>query len=164
MNLYDFKAKTIRGIEKDLGDYHGKVVLIVNTASKCGFTPQYKGLEVIHQTYKDRGLVVLGFHCDQFGHQEPGTEEEIENFCQINFGVTFQLFSKINVNGRATHPLYAYLRSKKFGIGNSGTIKWNFTKFLVDRNGDVVNRFSPATEPGRLTEQIEQLLNEPAHR
>lgn len=162
MNLYDFKAKTIRGIEKDLGDYRGKVVLIVNTASKCGFTPQYKGLEALHQTYKERGLAVLGFPCDQFGHQEPGTEEEIENFCQINFGVTFQLFSKINVNGRGTHPLYAYLRSKKFGIGNSGIIKWNFTKFLVDRNGDVVNRFSPATEPGRLTEHIERLLNEPA--
>lgn len=162
MNLYDFKATTIHYLEKDLSDYRGKVVLIVNTASKCGFTPQFKGLEALHQTYKDRGLVVLGFPCDQFGHQEPGNETEIEHFCQVNYGVTFQMFGKIDVNGRNAHPLYQYLRSKKFGIGNSGIIKWNFTKFLLDRKGDVVNRYAPNVEPEKLKDRIEQLLAEPA--
>ena len=162
MNLYDFKARTIHFIEKDLSEYRGKVVLIVNTASKCGFTPQYKGLEALHQVYKDRGLVVLGFPCDQFGHQEPGDETQIEHFCQVNFGVTFQMFGKIDVNGRDAHPLYRYLRSKKFGIGKSGTIKWNFTKFLVDRHGNVVNRYAPAVEPEKLRDRIEELLAESA--
>ncbi len=155
--LYDFSAKAINGDERALGDYEGKVVLVVNTASKCGFTPQYKGLESLYEQYSDRGLVVLGFPCDQFGHQEPGDETAIQEFCQVNFGVTFPLFAKVEVNGDGAHPLYAWLRKQKPGfLGNK--IKWNFTKFLVDRHGNPVKRYGSTTKPGKLTADIEKAL------
>lgn len=157
--IYDFTVKTIDGKETTLEDYKGKVMLIVNVASKCGYTPQYDGLEALYQKYKDKGLVVLGFPCNQFGSQEPGTEAEIQNFCRVNFGVTFPMFSKINVNGADTHPLYVYLKSEKPGVLGSEAIKWNFTKFLVDKEGKVVERFGSSTKPSELEEKIEKLLN-----
>ena len=156
--IYDFKVTTIEGKETTLEQYKDKVLLIVNVASKCGFTPQYEGLEALHQKYKDKGLVVLGFPCNQFGSQEPGSEEEIQNFCRVNFGVTFPMFSKINVNGDDTHPLYRYLKSQQPGILGSEIIKWNFTKFLVDKNGNVVERFGSSTKPKELEDEIEKLL------
>lgn len=156
--IYDFTVKTIDGSETTLKPYKDKVILIVNVASKCGFTPQYQGLEALHQKYKDRGLVVLGFPCNQFGSQEPDSEDEIQNFCRINFGVTFPMFSKIKVNGDETHPLYVYLKSEKPGILGSEAIKWNFTKFLVDKNGKVVERFGSSTTPASMEEDIEKLL------
>ena len=134
------------------------MLLIVNTASKCGFTPQYKGLEALHQKYHARGLAVLGFPCNQFGAQEPGTEDEIASFCEVNFGVTFPLFAKVDVNGDAAAPLYRHLKSAKPGLLGSEAIKWNFTKFLVDRKGTVVERFAPNTEPDALAADIEKLL------
>ncbi|HEY4331969.1 MAG TPA: glutathione peroxidase [Ilumatobacteraceae bacterium] len=155
--LYDFSAKAINGEEKPLSAYDGKVVLVVNTASKCGFTPQYKGLEALYEKYGDRGLVVLGFPCDQFAHQEPGTESEIEEFCSVNFGVTFPLFAKVDVNGDGAHPLYAWLRSVKHGLfGNR--VKWNFTKFLVDRHGNPVKRYGSVTKPEKIAADIEKAL------
>jgi len=156
--IYDFKVKTIDGKETTLEEYKGKVMLIVNVASKCGFTPQYDGLEALYKKYKDKGLVVLGFPCNQFGSQEPGTEAEIQNFCRVNYGVSFPMFSKINVNGDDTHPLYVYLKSEKPGILGSEIIKWNFTKFLVDRSGKVVDRFGSSTSPKSLEDDIEALL------
>ena len=158
MDIYDIKVKTITGEETTLASYRGKVMLIVNVASKCGFTPQYKGLEALYEKYKERGLVVLGFPCNQFLHQEPGTEKEIRNFCQVNFGVTFPMFAKIDVNGENTHPLYSYLKSQAPGILGTEVIKWNFTKFLVDRNGKVTARFAPSHEPGEIAGAIEKLL------
>jgi glutathione peroxidase len=134
-SVYDFKAKTIDGKDQSLGEYKGKVMLVVNTASKCGFTPQYKGLEELYRQYKDKGLVVLGFPCDQFGHQEPGDENEIKNFCSLTYDVSFPLFSKIEVNGPNAHPLYKHLKGEKPGVLGSEAIKWNFTKFLVDKSG-----------------------------
>lgn len=157
--IYDFKVKTINGEETTLEAYRGKVMLIVNVASQCGFTSQYEGLEALYQKYKDKGLVVLGFPCNQFGAQEPGSEQEIQNFCRVNFGVTFPMFSKINVNGDDTHPLYAYLKSEQKGILGSESIKWNFTKFLVDKEGKIVARFASATSPQSLEEEIQKLLN-----
>ena len=158
-SLGDFKATGIDGTETDLASYEGQVVLVVNTASQCGFTPQYKGLEELYRTYVDRGLVVLGFPCDQFGHQEPGDEEEIATFCERNFGVTFPLFAKVDVNGRDAHPLYQWLRSEKSGmVGNK--IRWNFTKFLIDTEGNVVNRYGSTTTPDQLADDIEALLPE----
>jgi len=156
--IYDFKVKTIKGEETTLEPYKGKVLLIVNVASKCGFTPQYEGLEALYKKYKDQGLVVLGFPCNQFGSQEPGSEAEIQNFCRVNFGVTFPMFSKINVNGEETHPLYRYLKSEQPGILGSEAIKWNFTKFLINREGNVVERFGSSTKPKELEDKIEKLL------
>ncbi len=157
MNLYDLSAKLNDGKTKKLADYKGKVLLIVNTASKCGFTPQYEGLQSLYEKYKDRGLEVLGFPCDQFGHQEPGSDDEIKSFCEVNYGVDFPLFCKIEVNGDAAHPLYKFLKSEKGGLlGDS--IKWNFTKFLVDKKGTVVERFAPTTAPASIESQIEKLL------
>ena len=156
--IYDIKVKTIKGEETTLEPYKGKVLLIVNVASKCGYTPQYDGLETLYKKYKDEGLVVLGFPCNQFGSQEPGSEAEIQNFCRVNFGVTFPMFSKINVNGEETHPLYQYLKSEQPGILGTEAIKWNFTKFLVDKEGNVVERFGSSTKPVELEEKIEGLL------
>ncbi len=152
-SLYELSARTNAGKEVRLGDYEGKVVLVVNTASKCGFTPQYKGLQELYEKYSGRGLVVLGFPCDQFGHQEPGSDAEIASFCELNFGVSFPLMSKVEVNGKGMHPVYAFLKSKA-----RGTIKWNFTKFLVGRDGRTVRRFAPTTVPEKLAKRIEAAL------
>ncbi len=154
---YDFDATAIDGVQRHLADYRGKVLLIVNTASQCGFTPQYKGLESLYQEYVDRGLVVLGFPCDQFGHQEPGEEAEIADFCERNFGVTFPLFAKVDVNGKDAHPLFQWLKSEKSGL-LGGAIKWNFTKFLVDADGTVVKRYGSTTKPEDIAADIEKLL------
>jgi glutathione peroxidase len=155
--LGDFHAVTIDGKEQDLGTYVGKVVLVVNTASECGLTPQYEGLQQLYDAYADRGLTILGFPCDQFGHQEPGTEDEIASFCQRNYGVSFPMFAKIQVNGSGTHPLFAWLKDEKRGLGGRA-IKWNFTKFLIARDGTVLDRYAPQTEPAELTEDIEKAL------
>lgn len=158
MNIYDCGIKTMDGQDKLLGDYKGKVLLIVNTASKCGFTPQYQDLEDLYRRYKDRGFVVLAFPCNQFGHQEPGSESEIQQFCTTRYDVSFPVFAKIEVNGANTHPLYRYLKNEKSGVLGTKAIKWNFTKFLVDRSGHVVRRYAPADKPESLTGDIEQLL------
>jgi glutathione peroxidase len=155
--LYDLSAKLNNGRNKKLADYKGKVLLIVNTASKCGFTPQYEGLQSLYANYKDRGLEVLGFPCDQFGHQEPGSDDEIKSFCHLNYGVGFPLFSKIDVNGDHAHPIFKFLKSEKGGLLGDN-IKWNFTKFLVDKKGTVVERFAPMTSPAAIGPQIEKLL------
>jgi glutathione peroxidase len=155
--LGDFHAVTIDGKDQDLGTYVGKVVLVVNTASECGLTPQYEGLQQLYDAYADRGLTILGFPCDQFGHQEPGTEDEIASFCQRNYGVSFPMFAKIQVNGSGTHPLFAWLKDEKRGLGGRA-IKWNFTKFLIARDGTVLDRYAPQTEPAELTEDIEKAL------
>lgn len=157
MNLYDISVKTISGEEKTLAEYKGQVLLIVNTASKCGLTPQYKGLEELHERYQDKGLVVVGFPCNQFAGQEPGTEEEIADFCDRTYGVTFPLFAKIDVNGPDTHPLYLYLKSNA-PDGESQDIEWNFAKFLVDRTGNVIRRIDPRTLPEELVSDIKALL------
>lgn len=152
--LYDFTARDIDGNERSLGDYRGKLLLIVNVASQCGFTPQYKGLEALHRKYADKGVEVLGFPCNQFGKQEPGDAAEIKNFCSLNYDVTFPLFAKIDVNGPAAHPLYNYLtREKGGGILGRG-IKWNFTKFLVGRDGEVLGRYAPTVTPEQLDDVI----------
>ncbi|NCD11596.1 MAG: glutathione peroxidase [Epsilonproteobacteria bacterium] len=158
MSLYDFEVTTIDGKKTTLEAYKGKVLLIVNVASKCGFTYQYEGLEKLYKTYKDKGFVVLGFPCNQFSEQEPGNEEEIKNFCSLTYDVTFPMFSKIDVNGTKTHPLYAYLKKEQSGLLGSESIKWNFTKFLVDKHGHVVERFAPTTKPESLEETIKGLL------
>lgn len=156
-SLSDFKATSIEGEEVDLGQYEGNAVLVVNTASRCGFTPQYEGLEELWRAYADEGLVVLGFPCDQFGHQEPGDEDEIQEFCTTRFGVTFPLFSKVDVNGPDSHPLFAWLRSEKRGVLGD-RIKWNFTKFLIGRDGRPVARYGSTTRPERLRADIERAL------
>lgn len=156
--LLDIPVTTIKGEQKTLGEFGGKAVLVVNTASKCGFTPQYKGLESIWQQYKDQGLVVVGFPCNQFGKQEPGNEGEISEFCELNFGVSFPLFKKIDVNGADTHPLYTELKERAPGLLGSKGIKWNFTKFLIGADGKVVKRFAPTTKPEDLSAEIEALL------
>ena len=156
--IYSFNAPRLNGQEQSLADYEGKVMLIVNTASKCGFTPQYEGLEKVYQHYKDKGLVVLGFPCNQFGAQEPGGKEEIQAFCQLNYGVSFPMFDKVDVNGSNTHPLYEYLKKQATGVLGSESIKWNFTKFLVNRDGKVVDRFAPTTKPEDMARDIEALL------
>jgi glutathione peroxidase len=156
--IYDFSAKTLDGKPTDLRDYAGKPLLVVNTASKCGFTPQYAGLEELHRRYSERGLVVLGFPCNQFGEQEPGSAAEIGAFCQKNYGVSFPMFEKIDVNGEGAHPIYRWLTDNARGILGTQRIKWNFTKFLLDRNGAIVARFSPLTKPEALTKRIEALL------
>lgn len=157
-SIYDFTAKTLDGKDVSLGDWRGKVMLIVNTASKCGFTYQYQGLEALHRDYAARGLVVLGFPCNQFGKQEPGDAAEIANFCSLTYDVTFPMFAKIDVNGEKAHPLYKWITKEKRGFLGSSRIKWNFTKFLVDRSGKVVGRFSPTTKPEALRSAIEGLL------
>jgi glutathione peroxidase len=146
-SIYDYSAKTIDGDEQALAAYRGKTMLIVNVASKCGFTPQYAGLEALYEKFQGQGLVVLGFPCDQFGHQEPGDEAEIKNFCSLNYEVTFPLFAKIDVNGAEAHPLYKYLKKEAKGLLGSEAIKWNFTKFLVDKDGKVVKRYAPTAAP-----------------
>ncbi|MEK1904979.1 MAG: glutathione peroxidase [Pseudomonas sp.] len=156
--LFDIPVTTIKGEQKTLADFGGKAVLVVNTASKCGFTPQYQGLESIWQQYKDKGLVVLGFPCNQFGKQEPGDEGAISEFCELNFGVSFPLFKKVDVNGADAHPLYVQLKQRAPGLLGSKGIKWNFTKFLIDGEGKVVKRFAPTTKPEDLTGEIEALL------
>jgi glutathione peroxidase len=155
---YNTNIRSIDGSESDLSAYEGKVLLIVNTASKCGYTPQYDGLEAVWKAYQDRGLVVLGFPCDQFGHQEPGDEAQIAGFCRLNFGVSFPLAAKISVNGPKTHALYKQLKPAAKGLLGSQSIKWNFTKFLVGRNGDVIARFGPQETPDSLRPQIEAAL------
>ncbi len=156
--LYELSVRDIRGKELSLGRYRDKVLLIVNTASKCGFTPQYQGLEDLYRKYRDRGLEILGFPCNQFGAQEPGSADEIASFCAVNYGVTFPLFAKVDVNGDDTAPLYRHLKKAKPGLLGSEAIKWNFTKFLVDRSGNVVERYAPNTEPAALAADIEKLL------
>lgn len=159
-NIYSFEARSLDGKELSLGNYKGKVLLIVNTASKCGFTPQYKELEELYEKYSPKGLVVLGFPCDQFGHQEPGNNSEIASFCQRNYGVTFPMFEKIEVNGAQSHPLYKFLKEKAPGALGSEGIKWNFTKFLVDRQGSVIKRFAPSVKPLDISTDIEKALKE----
>lgn len=156
--VYDFSVETIMGLPQSLEDYRGNVLLIANTASKCGFTPQFAGLEALYQRYKDRGFVVLGFPCNQFNEQDPGSNEEILSFCQVNYGVSFPMFGKIDVNGPSAHPLYEHLKSEARGLLGSRAIKWNFTKFLVDREGHVVERFAPNAEPETIAPTIEALL------
>ncbi|SDC67130.1 glutathione peroxidase [Paenibacillus sp. UNCCL117] len=179
MGVYAYNARTIRGEEKSLGDYAGQVLLIVNTASKCGFTPQYAELQKLYEANKDKGLVVLGFPCNQFGAQEPGTNEDIHTFCQLNYGVSFPLFDKIEVLGEHKHPLFAYLTEQapfegfdpdhpagkmlasmlqQHGLLEGNDIKWNFTKFLIDREGNVVRRFESPVEPAQMQEAIDALL------
>jgi len=159
MNIYDIEVTTIDGLRKKMDEYRGKTLLVVNVASKCGFTPQYTGLQRLYDDYKEKGLVVLGFPCDQFGHQEPGNEEEIQNFCSTNYNVTFPMFAKIDVNGSGTHPLYAHLKSEKKGLLGSESIKWNFTKFLVDSEGVVVRRYAPNDTPEKISEDVKAVLN-----
>ncbi len=156
--VHDYSARAIDGTERPLRDFAGKVLLVVNVASKCGFTPQYTGLEALQRKFADRGFAVLGFPCDQFGHQEPGNEEEIRNFCSLNYDVTFPLFAKVEVNGAGAHPLYEHLKSAAKGILGTEGIKWNFTKFLVDRDGQVVRRYAPNDKPESLQQDIEALL------
>jgi len=157
-SIYDFSAKDIDGKEQSLGAYKGKAMLVVNVASKCGFTPQYTGLEALYEKLRDKGLVVLGFPCDQFGHQEPGDEAEIKNFCSLNYDVQFPLFAKIDVNGANTDPLYKYLKHEAKGLLGSESIKWNFTKFLVDKNGKVVKRYAPTDTPESIEKEIAAVL------
>lgn len=156
-SIYDFTAKSLAGKDVALKEFEGKVLLIVNTASACGFTPQYKGLEALQEKYGARGFSVLGFPCNQFGAQEPGDEAQIAQFCSTNYGVTFPMFAKIDVNGAGAHPLYKFLKDEKGGLLGSA-IKWNFTKFLVDRSGRVVSRHAPTTTPEALSKEIETLL------
>jgi glutathione peroxidase len=157
MTIYSFNATLNNGTTKSFAAYKGKVLLIVNTASGCGFTPQYKGLQEIYAKYHARGLEVLGFPCNQFGHQEPGSDADIKSFCDLNYGVEFPIFSKIDVNGDSAHPLYKFLKEKKSGL-LGGSIRWNFTKFLIDRQGNVVDRYAPFTPPANLERDIEKLL------
>lgn len=157
MGIYDYQVKDVTGNEVSLKEYEGKVLLIVNTATGCGFTPQYEGLQSLYDKYKDQGFIVLDFPCNQFGNQAPGTEEEIGSFCQMNYGTTFPLFSKVEVNGDKEDPLFSYLKSQQGGLLGK-KIKWNFTKFLVDRKGQVVERFAPTTEPAKIEESVKKLL------
>jgi glutathione peroxidase len=156
--LGDFSATSIDGQETDLSAFEGQVVVVVNTASQCGFTSQYAGLQQLHDTYGERGLTVLGFPCDQFGNQEPGDEAEIASFCERNYGVRFPMFAKVDVNGDDAHPLFAWLRDQKSGLLPGDGIKWNFTKFVIGRDGRVIKRFSPTTEPEKLADTIEKAL------
>ncbi len=157
-NVYQFEADTLTGQHESLEKYQGKVLLIVNTASKCGFTPQYEGLEALYQKLHERGLEILGFPCNQFGSQEPGSDGDIAEFCQLNYGVSFPMFSKVDVNGDDAHPLFVHLKEKAPGLLGSQKIKWNFTKFMVNRDGEVVDRFPPQSKPESLEQDIEALL------
>lgn len=158
MSVYDYSAKTLDGQDVSLADYRGQVLLIVNTASKCGFTPQYEGLEALYKAYKDRGFTVLAFPCNQFGAQEPGNAEEIANFCSLTYNVTFPVMSKIDVNGADAHPLYRFLKKEQKGLLGTEAIKWNFTKFLIGKDGQVVERFAPTVKPEDLKVAVEALL------
>ena len=159
--IYDFKAESNKGKEINFADYQGKVLLIVNTASKCGFTPQYKGLEELHKKYADQGLAVFGFPCDQFLHQEPGSDDEIAQFCQINYGVTFTLTKKTDVNGDNAHPVFKYLKNAAGGF-LSDAIKWNFTKFLISKDGKTIKRYAPTTAPESIEADIKKMLEQKA--
>jgi glutathione peroxidase len=158
MSVYDYSAKTLDGQDVSLADYRGQVLLIVNTASKCGFTPQYEGLEALYKSHKDRGFAILAFPCNQFGAQEPGNAEEIANFCSLTYDVTFPVMSKIDVNGADAHPLYKFLKKEQKGLLGTEAIKWNFTKFLIGKDGEVVERFAPTTKPEDLKVAVEALL------
>lgn len=155
---YDFSATTLDGDEQSLKAYKGKALLIVNVASKCGFTPQYEGLEAMYRRHKDEGLEILGFPCDQFGHQEPGNADEIRQFCSLNYDVSFPMFAKIDVNGDKAHPLYKWLKSEKAGFLGTEMVKWNFTKFLVDRDGNVVKRYGPQDAPDKIEKELGSVL------
>ncbi len=157
-HFYDFEAKDIRGKMVSMSQYKGKVILVVNVASECGFTPQYEGLEKLYETYKEQGFVILAFPCNQFGEQEPGSAEEIQKFCSSKFSVTFPLFEKIDVNGEHTHPLYVFLKKEATGFLGSESIKWNFTKFLIDKDGTVIDRYGSTTKPASIAKDIEKLL------
>jgi glutathione peroxidase len=157
-SLYDFSVTSIDGEPQALRDYAGRVLLVVNTASKCGFTPQYAGLEALHRKYEGKGLTVMGFPCDQFGHQEPGDEAEIKNFCSLSYDVNFPLFSKVEVNGKGAHPLFQHLKKEAKGLLGSESIKWNFTKFLIDRDGRVVRRYAPTDTPESIERDVVTLL------
>jgi glutathione peroxidase len=159
-NIYEYRANSLNGAPVDFASYRGKVLLIVNTASNCGFTPQYQGLEAVYQQFKDKGVEVLGFPCNQFGRQEPGSSDEIGAFCEKNYGVTFPLFAKIDVNGDEAHPLFKHLKQQAPGLMGTEAIKWNFTKFLVKKDGTVYKRYAPQTEPKELMQDIEKLLAE----
>ncbi|MFO1374375.1 MAG: glutathione peroxidase [Agitococcus sp.] len=157
-NVYDYSATTISGKEVSIADYKGKVLLVMNTASKCGLTPQFKDLEALYEKYKDQGLMILGFPCNQFLSQDPASNEEISEFCQLNYGVTFPMFAKIDVNGDEAHPLFKHLKEAAPGLLGMNAIKWNFTKFLVDRQGNVIERYAPTTVPLDIAKDIEKLL------
>lgn len=156
-NIFEFDAKKLNGENISLKEFEGKTIVIVNTASKCGLTPQYEGLENLYKKYKDKGLVILGFPCNQFGQQEKGTAEEISEFCEINYGVSFPMFDKVEVNGTNAHPIFKYLKSKLRGIFGSD-IKWNFTKFIIDKNGNPVKRFAPTTKPEKMESYLQKIL------
>ena len=157
MSFYDFEAIDIDGKNISMSEYKDKVVVIVNTASKCGLTPQYRDLEELYKKYKDEGFEILGFPCNQFAGQEPGDENEIQNFCELNYGVSFKMFSKVKVNGEDAHPLWKFLKENQGGLINS-SIKWNFTKFLIDRQGNVIERYAPKDNPKKMEEKIKELL------
>ena len=157
-NAYEFSAKDIDGTDRSLNEFRGKALLIVNVASKCGFTPQYAGLQKLHEQYAARGFAVLGFPCDQFGHQEPGDETEIREFCQTRYDVSFPMFAKVEVNGANAHPLYRWLKEQRPGLLGTRQIKWNFTKFLVDGNGQVLRRYAPTDKPESIAAEVERLL------
>lgn len=159
-DFYSYQVKAANGSDHSLSQYKGKVVLIVNVASKCGYTPQYKGLEALYEKYKDKGFTILGFPCNQFGSQEPGTESEIQSFCSLNYGVTFPIMKKVEVNGDKAEPLYTFLKEQAPGILDTKAIKWNFTKFLIGKKGKVIDRYSPQTEPKDLEKFIEKALAE----
>lgn len=158
MDIFNIEAERLDGTATSIGDYRGKVLLIVNVASKCGFTPQYKGLEALYRDYKDQGFEILGFPCNQFGKQEPGDPEEIANFCSLTYDVSFPMFAKVDVNGDGAHPLYRHLKEEKPGLLGTGAIKWNFTKFLVGRDGRVIKRYAPTDKPEALRADVEAAL------
>lgn len=158
-SIYDFEAKDINGVVKKLSEYKGNALLVVNTASKCGFTPQFNGLEKLYKDYNSKGFQVLGFPCNQFGGQEPGNETEIQNFCSLSYNVSFPMFSKIEVNGSNAHPLYKYLKKNSKGFLGTEFIKWNFTKFLIGKNGEVLKRYAPTDTPEEIAKDLEELLN-----
>jgi glutathione peroxidase len=157
--IYDFQAELLEGEQKNLADYQGKVLLVVNTASQCGLTPQFEGLEKLYQQYQQQGLIILGFPCNQFANQDPSSNEEIGSFCQRNYGVSFPMFAKVDVNGSNAHPLYNYLTSAAKGILGSESIKWNFTKFLINPKGEVIKRYAPTTKPEKIAKDIQRLLS-----
>ena len=158
MTFFDFEAKKLSGKTVSMKEYQGKTIVVVNTASKCGFTPQYEGLEKLYQKYKDQGLIILAFPCNQFANQEPGSSNDIKQFCEVNYGVSFPLFEKVDVNGRNSHPIFKYLKSKLSGGLFGSRIKWNFTKFLINKKGIPVKRFAPTTKPEKMETIIRRLL------